>query len=309
MSPLAAYPSPAQRDARLAALAEALGAGVELIGESVQHRPIHALHLPASSAASGTSILITANIHGPEFVSSQVALGCLEACVAQDAAWVGLRERADLWVIPCLNPDGYAATYDREGRGPLAELRANARGVDLNRNYPLPTGARRWPFPGAGSSNPRAATYRGPQALSEPETAALARLAERIKPAASVGLHSFMGTVIPARVRDTASYTGYRQLAKVFAQAQPRWPYRRVASRHVDLYTGEQEDFLHHQFGCWSVCVETYSLRASFSAHLRAPSLFARFNPADPASWIANDVPGIAAYFDAALRLGPPERG
>ena len=61
-----------------------------------------------------------------------------------------LRERAELWVIPCLNPDGYARVWQRGGVGRLPELRPNARGVDLNRNFPLPAGRRRLALPGRG---------------------------------------------------------------------------------------------------------------------------------------------------------------
>ena len=61
------------------------------------------------------------------------------------------------------------------------------------------------------------------------------------------------------------------------------------------------EDYQHHHHGTWAVCVETFSLWASFRQHLRAPSLFWRFNPHDPAPWIDNDVPGIVAFLHAAL--------
>lgn len=63
---------------------------------------------------------------------------------------------------------------------------------------------------------------------------------------------------------------------------------------------------MHHVHGAWAVCVETFSILASYRQYLRAPSVFWRFNPRDPAPWVENDVAGLCAYFDAALRLGPP---
>jgi len=306
VNPLGAYPSPTQRAARLDALAQASGEAVQVIGTSVEGRPVRALEMRRRASSDSPLLLIVGNIHGPEFISSQVALGCVQAICDGHRGWARLCERARVCVVPCLNPDGYARTYEAQGRGRLANLRSNARGVDLNRNFPLPAGQRRWPLPGAGSSDPKAATYHGPCPLSEPESRALAQLATRERPRACVGLHSFMGRTITPRVRDRRQYAQYGRLCRAFAGAQPRWKYRRLASRLFDVFTGEQEDFLHHELGCWSICVETFSLAASLSQHLRAPRLFDRFNPEDPAPWVANDLEGIAAFFTCALQLPRP---
>jgi hypothetical protein len=78
-----------------------------------------------------------------------------------------------------------------------------------------------------------------------------------------------------------------------------------LASRLFDTFTGEMEDFQDHVHRSWAVCVETFPVGRSLRQHLRAPSLFWRFNPRDPGPWVDNDVPGIAAYLHAALDLGP----
>jgi hypothetical protein len=147
----------------------------------------------------------------------------------------------------------------------------------------------------------------GAAPLSEPETAALAALAAEAGFHAATGGHSFMGSLIPAHVDDAPAFAGYRELCRAFAGAQPRARYRRLASRRFDTYTGEMEDFLHHAHGTWAICLETFPFWASLRQHLRAPSLFWRFNPRDPEPWVDNDVPGIAAYLHAALdRPRPP---
>lgn len=302
MSALAPYPSPEARAAETAALAARVGGELVEYGASVEGRPLVAVRVPSASS-DPPRILCSANIHGVEFIAGRVALGLLAALADGDPRVVALTRRAELWVAPSLNPDGYARTFAADGRGTVAHLRGNARGVDLNRNFPRPGGAPPSWLPGSGSDRPGAATYRGPNPLSEPETAALDHLFAARRFVASANLHSFMGTLIPARCTDRAGYGAYRRLCRTFSAAQPRRRYLRLASRLFDTFTGEQEDHQHHVHGTWAVCVETFPLLASFRQHLRAPSVFWRFNPRDPAPWIANDVPGLAAYFAAALDL------
>lgn len=86
-----------------------------------------------------------------------------------------LVDEREIWIVPCVNPDGYE--YNRTtnpGGGGL--WRKNRRdngngtfGVDLNRNY-----SYQWGYDNSGSSgNPGSDTYRGPSAASEPETQAM----------------------------------------------------------------------------------------------------------------------------------------
>src|SRR3954467_2974123 len=82
-----------------------------VLGHSVQGRPIEAYHV----GGSGPVVLVVGCIHGNECAALPV--------IAQ-------LERAhprgeDLWVVPEANPDATAS-----------DARLNARGVDLNRNFP-----------------------------------------------------------------------------------------------------------------------------------------------------------------------------
>ena len=313
MTELSPYLDPETRDQTLGTLCA--GAGGELVeyGRSVQDRPLLVARLPCTAgkfqreSVEGASprLLVSAGIHGPEYVGPALMLELL----ARAGGWPplqALRARAELWVVPCLNPDGYARVWQRQGRGRMAELRPNARGVDLNRNFPLPVGKRRRRLPGAGSSRPGAATYVGASPLSEPESAALAALVARCRFAAAINGHCFMGRLIPAHVEDAASFEGYRDLCRAFAAAQPGRRYGRLHSRRFDTFTGELEDFQHHHHGTWAVCLEIFPWWASVRQHPRAPSLFWRMNPRDPGRWIDNDLPGVVAFLNAALDRGPP---
>ncbi len=300
MSELAPYPSPEARETELDELAATLRGELVVYGHSREGRALRTLRIAGPSG--GPRVLCSANIHGIEFIAGRVALGLLDALVAERPEVCALVAKAELWVIPCLNPDGYAKTWASSGHGRLATMRGNANGVDLNRNFPRPGNAKPRRLPGAGSDRPGDATYRGPHPLSEPETAALDQLFAAQKFHASVNIHAFMGTVIPARVTDHHHYATYRSLCRDLARAQPFAHYPRLATRFFDTFTGEQEDHQHHAYGTWAVCLETFPWTASYGQHFwRPPSIFWRFNPHDPTRWIANDVPAVTAFLTAAL--------
>lgn len=294
----------ARREA-LGQLATRLGGEVETFGQSVEGRPLEVLRVCRGSPQA--KVLVTANVHGLEWISARVALGVLEAVATQQPGARALLERAELWVAPCLNPDGFARTERAEGQGTVAQLRCNANGVDLNRNFPLPAGARRSALPFTGSSTRGSVTYHGPHTRSEPEVDALARLCEREGFHAQVALHSFMGTVIPPRVTSAHDEARYAALARAFAAAQPHFKSFRLAARHLDAWSGELDDFLHHSLRCWSLTVETFPVLHSLRQHLRAPATFWRYNPRAPQRYVDNDVPGVLAVLAEALALPRPK--
>jgi len=141
-------------------------------GTSVDGLPL-TVYLPDGGAAD---LLILAAIHGDESETTAVvseALRCLPTGELQAA------------VILCGNPDGLA-------RG----TRANARGVDLNRNFPTSNWS---PEPVCYKSRANdardIALTPGPHPASEPETVALLSLLEKLQPRAVVSLHSALACV------------------------------------------------------------------------------------------------------------------
>jgi predicted deacylase len=310
-APLAPYPAPEAREAETRRLAARAGGEVVAFGASVEGRPLLAARVPAAGPAGGRAgaprVLCAANIHGLELAGTTVALALLEALGGAPGGALGaLRAAAEVWVVPSLNPDGHARAFAGGGAGTVAGLRANARGVDLNRNFPLPLGAAPSRVPFAGSGRPGAATYRGPAPLSEPEARALDALLGRERFHAVVSLHCFMGTLIPARVLGREALRAYGALARAFAAAQPRFRYPRLQSRVLDVFTGELEDHAHHVHGAWACCVEVFPVLHSLRQHVRAPAPFWRFNPRRPEVYVENDLPGVVAYFLEALRRPRP---
>ena len=158
------------------------------IGRSVAGRPIDAVRV--GDRASPTKALVVGCIHGNECAGTAVT-----RILARSSPSV------DLWVVPNLNPDGFAS-----------DTRQNARGVDLNRNFPS-----EW-RPG----RPGDPEYPGPRPLSEPESRAAARLIRRLRPSVTIWFHQpqalvrAWGQSIPAARR-------YARLAGMRFRAI-RWP-------------------------------------------------------------------------------------
>ncbi|RYY95308.1 MAG: T9SS type A sorting domain-containing protein, partial [Chitinophagaceae bacterium] len=87
----------------------------------------------------------------------------------------------EIYIIPCLNPDGYAynysgasASYPTTGGGLWRKNRrlisGSTYGVDINRNYSVDWGNCSGASASCGSNTTSAETYYGPSAFSEKET-------------------------------------------------------------------------------------------------------------------------------------------
>ena len=109
-------------------------------------------------------MLVVGCIHGDECASVRIAKRLLTGRP---------RSFLDLWILPSLNPDGRAA-----------HTRQNARGVDLNRNFPYD-----W-RPG-----PRGRYYPGRRPASERETRIAMRLIRRIEPDITLWFHQPLALV------------------------------------------------------------------------------------------------------------------
>jgi hypothetical protein len=114
---------------------------------------------------------------------------------ATDPGYAALIDRREMFLVPCVNPDGYVYNETTNpGGGGL--WRKNRRvnglgtfGVDLNRNY-----AYQWGFDNAGSSpSPGSDSYRGPSAFSEPETQAILAFAQAHPFTISQSIHTSGG--------------------------------------------------------------------------------------------------------------------
>ena len=110
-------------------------------------------------------VLILGGVHGDETLGAEMAR-CLSSLLREDRAAAGGRSVA---ILAAANPDGMAA-----------HRRTNANGVDLNRNFP----AHNWRPSAEGRRD-----YGGPRPASEPETRAIMRAVEGLRPAMIIAIH------------------------------------------------------------------------------------------------------------------------
>jgi murein peptide amidase A len=153
VAPAQAAPTEPAGSARAAAPTALIGTRV--IGHTVKGRKIKAYHL--GDPASPVKAVFVGTIHGNEAQPARILLSLRNGAPIKGA---------DVWVVPYLNRDGF-----------VRHTRKNARGVDLNRNFPV-----RW-IRQSGTYN------SGRRPASEPETRALMRFLRDVRPTYVVGFH------------------------------------------------------------------------------------------------------------------------
>ena len=160
-------------------------------------RPLRAGPAAARRSASATGpvkVLVVGSIHGNETAGRAVLARLRKATPP---------EGVELWLVDSVNPDGV-----RRG------TRQNARGVDLNRNF-----GRRW----AGGGRAFDTYFPGRRAFSEPESRAVRRLVQRIRPAVTVWYHQHMRLVNLSSGADPRVVRAYARRVGLPARPLPNY--------------------------------------------------------------------------------------
>ena len=178
--------------------------------------------LPQISVGLGPRrVLYNAAHHANEWITVPLLLKFLEQyarAISENGRIFGfsaqaLYQRCTLTLVPMVNPDGVDLVTGglREGEPGYAEAarlaesypeipfpagwKANLRGVDLNLNYPARWEQARENKFAQGYDRPGPRDYVGSAPLSEPETEAMVRLTELLRPRLTLSWHT-QGNVI-----------------------------------------------------------------------------------------------------------------
>ena len=182
------------------------------VGQSVCGRDITGLLI----GHGPHTVLYAAAVHAQEWLTGLLLFRfCEEVCeslrcgvsLCGVAIWRAMQGRS-LLLIPAVNPDGVEiALHGCGAAGDRADVvaalggdqpglwQANARGVDLNHNFNAGFEELQALERKSGIYGPAPRRYGGPAPESEPESAAVAALCRRVRPAHLLALHS-QGEVI-----------------------------------------------------------------------------------------------------------------
>jgi protein MpaA len=134
----------------------------------------------AAPGGAAQRILLVGGIHGDEFSSVSIIFRFMERLAADASQPFHWR------VLPVLNPDGLLSA---------PATRTNARGVDLNRNFPTPEWERTALPYWASRTGRDPRRYPGPAPQSEPEARWLLRHIERFRPHLIISVHAPYGVL------------------------------------------------------------------------------------------------------------------
>ncbi|MFZ9630352.1 MAG: DUF2817 domain-containing protein [Ilumatobacteraceae bacterium] len=186
--------------------------GEQTIGTSVEGRPLTAWHRGTSG---GVVMLVVGVIHGDE----DAGLAILD-----EMTDVELPPNLDLWVLPAINPDGVAH-----------QVRGNAHGVDLNRNFPHDWGP---------IAEPGDWEYAGTGPASEPETAAFVEFATQLRPTLTLWYHQDLYCITPSKGRDRLLRLEYSQRSGLPVESVTGGTYTGVAATWVRTEVSDAMSFI-----------------------------------------------------------------
>lgn len=231
---------------------------VNVIGTSADNRNLYEVVLGNPEAKK--HLLVIANLHAREYMTTQLCMKQIEYYLNNYNRKISGKRIADIFdevaihYVPSCNPDGtaisqygFGAIRNKSLRKALKKMpgasktwKANARGVDLNRNWDIA-------FKTAGRKG--AFGYRGKKAASEPEIKALVRWVNQTekkgKVVSVISYHS-TGSILYGKCASQAKAAVRRQTTRMYKLAKSLTKYRLMPTESISSAAGcSREYFLY----------------------------------------------------------------
>ncbi len=274
------------------------GLGARPVGESLEGEPLLAVDV---GQGAGRAVVL-GGIHAMEWIGVEVALALLQRLVEDPPKDCVVR------VHPLVNPDGYRRVERGRAAGKRSFDRTNARGVDLNRNWPTHWRGAHWrakflPRLGHGGSRPR----------SEPEVDAVCRGLDAWKAQGhglqrALSMHSFGRKVlypyggIWAAPEDGGSQ---KRIAETIASATDYGATQSARWVPGAFAYGMELDTLHAEYGADAILVECDGgFEWLTPSRWRQP--FEWFNPMSPNRTVTALAPTLERFVRGTLSTTRP---
>ena len=175
------------------------------IGSTHYRRDIYAIKLGTATP----SVMIDAALHAREWITTYLCMNMIEAyaeAYVNNEMFAGYNvrkclDRISIWFIPMVNPDGVTLQQKgltvfpekvhrlllkmNNGKYDFSAWKADARGIDLNRQYPVD-----WKNKTIKVNRPYYKNYTGQTPLESVESRHLVRFIESVKPEILINYHS-----------------------------------------------------------------------------------------------------------------------
>ena len=221
-----------------------------IVGHSVEKRPIWGFRVARPNTEIHSKVLVFAGIHSLEWISTETSAAFLETIIQHPP------EGVEVVVVPLLNPDGRHRVEKDRTAGQNIYRRANARKVDLNRDFSVHREAL------AIWKHVIPAYYgHSEEELSQPESRALDRLLKEEFDIA-VSLHAFGGFIyLPwaGRWKRPDEWKEMHRWGMVMSQAQGAHAYKvRQLSRWGFFFRaqGAEIDHIYGKYGTFAYLME-----------------------------------------------------
>ena len=230
-----------------------------VIGQSVRGRDITLMRMGTGSRTA----LVTAGIHAREYMTVNYLLYCIENyCKAYSAGesyggydMNALFSEYTLYIVPNINPDGTEISIGNEN--PLVSVeglrrtsyKANANGVDLNRNFPLG-----WSSVDNNVYAPANYYFKGYSEASEPETQCMINLCRSNSFEFMLSFHVAGECVYWGDTFNTVYNSQFRAFAQKITD--PTGFRLLEPSYDINSYGGGFENWFRYEFSRPGFCVE-----------------------------------------------------